>query len=132
MTRMINNKGLTRIAFAAAVLISLSSSAATAQSDDNYRFDVVGQTSDHSMTIQIISDATGRPVTDAQVFAIHTDYRGLKAAPPVLNQRVALNPDGHGGYVYDSQDVQGGAIIQVAARMSGHDSLFWGKVQVPW
>jgi hypothetical protein len=78
-----------------------------------------------------VNTLTGQPVIDAQLFALHKEYRGAKATPSIVYRRVQLSPDGHGDYTYEGRDVQAGALIPIAAQLQGHDSFIWGIVRVP-
>ena len=101
------------------------------QPTDDYTFRVVGQPSGHAVTVQVVKTATGQPVTDAQLSALHVEHRGLKAQPSVIYSHNPLNADGQGGYVYQNRDVEAGATLTIAAKLAGHDSWIWGTVHVP-
>ena len=131
MTNMMKNKGVSRIAFVAASLVTVSGCAAISGQSGDYYFGAVGHPSGETLTVHFVDMATGQPVTDARLFALHTEHRAAKATPSVVYQRVPLNPDGHGDYTYEGRDVQAGALIPVAAQLPGHDSLIWGIVRVP-
>ena len=129
MASMMKNIGLTRMAFATAVLISLSGGVALASID--YSFNVVGQPSGNTLTVRVVDPATGQAVTDAHLFRVQVEYRGAKSMPPVVYHYIPLPSDGHGGYVYEGRDVQAGATLKVVARAENSDSFTWGSVRVP-
>ena len=131
MTNMMRNKGVTRIALVAAILVTVSGCAAISGQSGDYYFGAVGRPSGDTLTVHFVNMATGQPVTDARLFALRTEHRAAKATPSVVYQHVPLNPDGHGDYIYEGRDVQAGALIPVAAQLPGHDSLIWGIVRVP-
>jgi len=129
MTSMMKKIGLTRMAVAAAVLVSLSGGAALASVD--YSFKAVGQPSGNTLTVQLVDPATGQSVTDAHLFAVHVEYRGAKSVPSVVYHYTPLTSDGRGGYVYEGREVQAGTTLKVVAQRTGHDFVSWGSVRVP-
>jgi hypothetical protein len=129
MKSMMKNIGLTRMAIAAAVLVSLSGGAALASVD--YAFKVAGQPSGNTLTVQVVDPATGQSVTDVRLFAVHVEYRGAKSVPSIVYHYIPLTSDGHGGYIYEGRDVQAGTTLKVVARIGNSDSFTWGSVRVP-
>ena len=121
----------TRAALATAMLVSLTAGPAFAYQSDGYSFEAAGQPSGDTVTVQVVSTATGQPITDARLFGVHMEYRGAKATPSVVYHFIPMTPDGHGRYAYENRDVQAGTILTVAAQMAGHDSYVWGKFRVP-
>jgi hypothetical protein len=131
MTTMMKTQRVARIAFVATILIALSGCAALTSQSDDYYFSAVGHPSGDTLTVHFVNTVTGQPITDAQLFALHKEYRPAKGAPQIVDQRIPLNPNGRGDYTYESRDVQAGALIAVAAQVQGHDSLIYGIVRVP-
>ena len=130
MTNVMKTIGLTRMAAAAAVLVSLSSGAALASVDYSFKA-AAAQPLGNALTVEVVDPATGQAVTDAHVFAIHVEHRGVKTTPSVVYHYTPLTSDGHGGYVYEGRDVQAGTTLKVVAQVVGHDSFTWGSVRVP-
>ena len=120
---------LVGLAVAVALSIGANSGAALA-SQGAYKFEVVGLPSGVTLTIRLIDEASGQPVADAHVFAIHRQWLGMKGQPQFLDRRTALTPIGNGAFTYDSNDVQAGATIRLVAQIDDSDSDVWGSVRV--
>jgi hypothetical protein len=123
------NARLISLAFAAAMSFAALSEAAWAGSD-KYRFEVVGQPSGATLTVRFVDEATGQPVNDAHVFAIHRQWLPAKGEPRFLDQRIALTPNGNGAFTYESNDVQAGVTIRMVARIDDEASDIFGSVRV--
>ena len=124
------HRGLRAAAFATATLVVLTSTATALAGSDRYRFEEIGPPSGDTLTVRLVDTSTGHAVGNAALFAIHAEHRAPKATPSVVYHHVALSPDGHGDYVYESQDVRAGGSITLAAQVEGRDSLVWGSVFV--
>ena len=114
-----NHPRLIGLAVATTLSFGASSSAAWAAGD--YRFQTAGCLSGDVVRVRLIDDATGKFVTNVQVFAVHRRWLPSKGAPRFIEQRVALTPDGEGRFIYEGTDVQPGASIRLAAQFDGSD-----------
>lgn len=123
------NARLISLAFVTAMSFAAMSEAAWAASDQ-YRFEVVGQPSEVTLTVRLIDVATGQPVNDVHVFAIHRQWLPAKVGPQFLDRRIALMPDGNGAFTYESNDVQTGATIRMVAQIDDEASDVFGSVRV--
>jgi hypothetical protein len=92
-----------------------------AASAADYRFETAGCRSGNTFAVRLIDEATGKSVTDAQVFAVHRQWLPGKGAPRFLEQKLALTPDGDGRFTYEGNDVQPGANIRLVAQLDGSD-----------
>lgn len=117
------------LAVAAALSLSANSEAALA-SQATYKFEVVGQPTGNTLTLRLVETASGKPVADAHIFAIHRQWLGMKGQPQFLDRRTALTAVGNGAFTYDSNDVQTGATIRLVAQIDGNDLDVWGSVRV--
>ncbi|MBS0470962.1 MAG: hypothetical protein JSR60_07815 [Proteobacteria bacterium] len=99
----------------AAALLLASSNGAWA-SADNFKFEACAHLSGDSVAVRLIDGATGQAVTDAKVFAVHRQWLPGKGEPRFLERRVALTPDGKGGFTYEGSDVQPGVKIKLIAQ----------------
>lgn len=121
------NAGLISLAFAAAMSFATLGNAATPH---NYRFEIIGQPSGKTLTVRLVDKATGQPVSDARIFAIHRQWLPAKGEPRFLDRRIALTPNGNGAFTYESSDVQTGVTIRMVARIDDEASDIFGSVRV--
>ena len=126
-TSMKMSAGRIGLVFAAALSLATMANAAA---PDSYRFEAVGQPSGITLTIRLVDETSGQPVSDAHVFAIHRQWLAMKGEPRFLDRRIALAPAGNGTFTYESNDVQTGVTIRFVAQIDDKDSDFWGSVRV--
>lgn len=123
------NAGFISLAFAVAMSFAVLSQAALAASD-KYRFEVVGQPSGKMLAIRLVDEATGQPVSDARVFAIHRQWLPTKGEPKFFDRRIALTSKGNGVFIYESNDLQTGMTIRMVAQIDDEASDVFGSVRV--
>ncbi len=126
---MKRNARLISLAFAAAMSFAALSEVAWAGSD-KYRFEVVGPPSGTTLTVRFVEEASGQPVNDAHVFAIHRQWLPTKGEPRFLDRRIALISNGNGVFTYESNDVQAGVTIRMVARIDDDASDVFGSVRI--
>ena len=126
---MKRNARLIGLACGVAMSFAALSDAAWAASH-SYHFEVVGQPSGTTLTVHLVDEATGQPVNDAHVFAIHRQWLPAKGEPRFLDRRIALTPNGNGAFTYESNDVQPGVTIRMVAQIDDSDSDIFGSVRV--
>ena len=100
---------------------ALSVAANTAWASTNYQFKQADCLSGDTVKVRLIDEATGKPVANAQVFAIHRQWLPGKGAPNFIERKVALTPDGEGRFTYQGSEVQPGANIKLVAQLDGAD-----------
>lgn len=105
------------LVFSAAVALGASPAFAA----DNYKFKQADCLSGDSVTVRLVDEATGKSVTNAQLFAIHRQWLPGKGAPRSIEQRIPLKPDGEGRFTYEGADVGPGANIKLVAQLDGAD-----------
>ena len=125
-TTKIKHAGL---GLAVATTLLFAANAACAASSD-YKFEAAGPLSDETLTVRLIDEATGTPVTNAHVFAIHRQQLPVKGEPRFIDRRIALTPDGNGGFIYEGNDVQAGVTIRFVAQVGESDTDIQGSVRV--
>jgi hypothetical protein len=108
------------IGLAVAAALSLGAGGAAWAASD-YRFECADCLSGDTVAIRLIDQTTSKPITDAQVFAVHRQWLPGKGAPRFLDRKVALTPDGTGRFTYQGNDVQPGANIRLVAQLDGSD-----------
>ena len=102
-----------------ATALSFGASSGIAWAADGYRFEQVRCVSGDSVAVRLVDTATGRSVTNAQVFAVHRQWLPGKGAPNFIERKIALTPDGEGRFTYEGGDVQSGANIKLVAQLDG-------------
>lgn len=107
------------LAVATALLFGAGSGAAWAAGD--YKFETAGCRSGDTVAVRLIDEATGKSVTNAQLFAVHRQWLPGKGAPRFIDRKVALSPDGEGRFTYEGTDVEPGATVRLAAEVNGSD-----------
>lgn len=119
---------------AAAAAIALFATPASAASND-YRFEVKGpieQVGGKSVTtVRLIDAATGRPISDAEVFRRGAIIQN-KIPPYTHEQRTYLTPDGQGNYrLVTASPPKAGSNLKLGARVPGRGSSVQGLAEVP-
>ena len=109
------------IGLALATALSLGASSGAAWAADNYTFEQARCVSGDNVAVRLVDKATGKTVTNAQVFAVHRQWLPGKGAPRSIERRVALTPDGEGRFTYEGGDVERGANIKLIAQLDGAD-----------
>ena len=104
---------------AIATALSFGASSGIAWAADGYKFEPAGCLSGDTVRVRLIDEATGKSVTNAQVFAIHRQWLPSKGAPNFIERKIALTPDGEGRFTYESGDVRSGANIKFVAQLDG-------------
>ena len=115
------------IGFAVAAALSLGAGEAAWAASD-YKFEAADCLSRNTVAVRLIDKATGKPIANAQVFAVHRQWLPGKGAPTFLDRKVALSPDGSGRFTYQGNDVQPGANIRLVAQLDG--SAFSGNIDI--
>jgi hypothetical protein len=108
------------IGLVVAAALSLGAGGAAWAASD-YKFEAADCLSGHNVAVSIIDKATGKSITNAQVFAVHRQWLPGKGAPTFVDRKVALSPDGAGHFTYQGNDVQPGANIRLIAQLDGSD-----------
>lgn len=108
------------IGLALATTLSAASSGA-AWAADNYKFEQARCVSGDNVAVRLVDKATGKSVTNAQVFAIRRQWLPRKGAPNFIERKIALTPDGEGRFTYEGGEVQPGANIKLVAQLDGAD-----------
>ena len=88
---------------------------------DTYKFETAGCLSGDKVAVRLIDQATGKSVTDAQLFAIHRQWLPGKGALRFMDQRIPLKPYGEGRFTYEGSEVRPGADIKLVAQLDGAD-----------
>ena len=112
-----NHPRLMGLAFATA--LSFGASSGIAWAADGYKFEPAGCLSANTVRVRLIDEATGKSVTNTQVFAIHRQWLPSKGAPNFIMRTIALTPDGEGRFTHEGGDVQSGANINLVAQFDG-------------
>ena len=123
-------KSLMNSQWARGAAVALLLTAPALGNTSGYRFETVCHSSASTLTVQLINEATGKPDTAAHVFAIHKQWLPVKGEPRSLDRRVELRSNGRDGFIYDSNDVQNGATVRLAAKIDGNNSDILGSVRV--
>lgn len=114
---MITKLHLLGFAFTAALALDASSAFAA----NNYKFAQADCLSGDTVAVRLIDEATGKSVTNAQLFAIHRQWLPGKGAPRFIEQRIPLKPNGDGRFTYEGSEVERGANIKLVAQFDGAD-----------
>ncbi len=86
-----------------------------------YKIETIHCASGDPFAVRLVDEATGQPVSNAQVFVVHRQWLPGKGEPRYLEHRVALTPDGKGDFTYEGSDVQAGATIKLVAQIDGSE-----------
>ena len=97
---------------------------------NRYRFEAEGRASGDTLTIRVIDETNGQAVSDARIYVIRRQWIPVKGEPRFLERRVALEPDGHGAFIYQGNDVQSGVTIRLIARIDDTNPDILGSVRV--
>lgn len=108
------------IGLTVAAALSLGAGGAARAADD-YKFEQARCVSGDSVAVRLVDKATGRSVTNAQVFVIHRQWLPGKGAPRSIERRIALTSDGEGRFTYEGNEVQPGANLKLVAQLDGAD-----------
>ena len=96
-----------------------------------YEIKVVGMpSSGHPLTVRVINEETGQPVTNADVSMQHWVWAGVKAVPQMQHVLVALDSDGHGNYVCTREHLRPGEQVTFRAHVPGDASGTWATVSL--
>ena len=129
MKSLKRNPKLSYLALAVALSFGAASEAAGA-ARDGYKFEVVSQPTETSLTLRLVNSASEQPVADAHVFAIRRQWLATKGQPQFLDRRVELMPVGNGTFIYEGDDVQPGATIRLVLQIDDSDSDVVGSINV--
>jgi hypothetical protein len=118
----------------AIALIVTTAACAGLNESNAYKFETVGQpvvtNSGSTLTVRMVNASNGQPVTNAEVFAVHAVFLpSTKTVPSVQWVRTPLKPDGHGDYLYEGANLNGGATLRLTARLPGTDAQIVGTVE---
>lgn len=108
------------IGLAIVAALSLGASGA-AWAADGYKFEPAGCLSGDTVKVRLVDEATGKSVTNAQVFAVHRQWLPGKGEPRSIEKRTALTSDGDGRFTYEGGEVQSGANLKLVAQLDGAD-----------
>ena len=104
-----------------ATALSLGASSGVAWAADDYKFEQARCLSGDTVAIRLVDEASGKSVTNAQVFAVHRQWLPGKGEPRSIERKVALKPDGEGRFIYQGGEVQSGANLKLVAQLDGAD-----------
>ena len=95
--------------------------AGAAWAANGYKFETADCLTENTVAVRLIDETTGKPITNAEVFAVHRQWLPTKGTPRFIDRKIALTPDGNGRFTYKGNDMRPGATIRLIAKLEGSD-----------
>jgi hypothetical protein len=92
-----------------------------------YRFENAGHPVNSTVEIQLVDEANGRPVKNAELYVVHEAYRLYESYPPIWETQTSLRPDGEGAFLANADRSD---TLDLAARVPSDDQPIRGTVHV--
>lgn len=130
---MKNYKGLLAFAAIAGISMTLAGCQTGPANSGDYKFELVGEPTftgkGTTVTVRLVR-LDESLVAGAQLYAEHWIPTGLKARPSV-RQRIMLQVDGPGNFIYHSDFLHQGDTLELAAIIGPDSSPIRGEVEIP-